>query len=135
IFHVTYTSDSTPSELWNEFGQWAGFDKVSEFRKKFRHHCRRIWTKINHAPEYNGPDVPECDGSDISECDGPEQDGPELLTPALVRFRGVQIYACYGNQVLLAMPSLFLLAMFGLGGGRAKPAMIDSDDEAVPFYD
>ncbi|CAG8849159.1 35562_t:CDS:2, partial [Racocetra persica] len=27
IFHATYTSDSTPSELWNKFGQWIGFDK------------------------------------------------------------------------------------------------------------
>ncbi|CAG8544564.1 10890_t:CDS:2, partial [Cetraspora pellucida] len=49
IFHATYTSDSTPSELWNKFGQWIGFDKVSNLRKKFRHHCHHIWTKINHA--------------------------------------------------------------------------------------
>ncbi|CAG8640829.1 3458_t:CDS:2, partial [Gigaspora rosea] len=49
IFHTTYTSDSTSSELWNEFGQWAGFFKVPDLRKKFHYHCCRIWTKINHA--------------------------------------------------------------------------------------
>ncbi|CAG8766942.1 2112_t:CDS:1, partial [Cetraspora pellucida] len=49
IFHATYTSDSTLSELENEFEQWAGFNKIPEFRKKFHYHCCRIWAKINHA--------------------------------------------------------------------------------------
>ncbi|CAG8467610.1 10952_t:CDS:2, partial [Gigaspora rosea] len=30
IFHATNTSDSTSSELWNEFGRWAGFYKAQK---------------------------------------------------------------------------------------------------------
>lgn len=49
IFRGADSSDLRSLELWKKFGQWAGFEKVSDFRKKYRHHCRRLWTKTKHA--------------------------------------------------------------------------------------
>ena len=51
IFQELDLSNSIPLELWGKFAQWAGFEKVHNFRKKFRHHCCRLWTKIKHAYE------------------------------------------------------------------------------------
>ncbi|CAG8498157.1 12633_t:CDS:2 [Acaulospora morrowiae] len=51
IFCKTNVSDSISRDLWNEFGRWAYFTRVPNFRKKFRHHCRRLWAKIRHAHE------------------------------------------------------------------------------------
>lgn len=51
IFHETDISDPVSPDLWNEFGQWANFKKISNFRKTFKHHCQRLWAKIKHAHE------------------------------------------------------------------------------------
>jgi len=42
IFRELDLSNSIPLELWGKFAQWAGFKKVHNYRKKFRHHCRRL---------------------------------------------------------------------------------------------
>ena len=51
IFRELDLSNSIPLELWEKFARWAGFEKSPNFRKKFRHHCRRLWTKTKHAYE------------------------------------------------------------------------------------
>nr|CAG8621626.1 8858_t:CDS:2 [Entrophospora candida] len=51
IFRESDVLDSISQDLWNEFGHWAYFTKVPNFRKKFRHHCRRLWAKTRHAHE------------------------------------------------------------------------------------
>jgi len=42
------SSNSTP-EQWKEFGLWAKFSKVPNFNKRFRLHCRHLWSNVIHA--------------------------------------------------------------------------------------
>ena len=38
---------SAREKLWEHFACWAYFFIGSNFRKQFRNHCRRLWSKIN----------------------------------------------------------------------------------------
>ncbi|CAG8582719.1 13236_t:CDS:2 [Gigaspora rosea] len=40
---------NSSSAVWREFGLWAYFPKIPDFNKCFHHHCRRLWSKVNHA--------------------------------------------------------------------------------------
>ncbi|CAG8567392.1 3766_t:CDS:2, partial [Acaulospora morrowiae] len=49
IFCETAPLDSTTSELWKKFEEWTGFEKVPNYKKKFKHYCHRLWTKTKYA--------------------------------------------------------------------------------------
>ncbi|RIB11970.1 hypothetical protein C2G38_2202061, partial [Gigaspora rosea] len=40
---------NSSSAVWREFGLWTYFPKIPDFNKCFHHHCRRLWSKVNHA--------------------------------------------------------------------------------------
>ncbi|CAG8819696.1 22696_t:CDS:1, partial [Gigaspora rosea] len=42
-------SSNSTSEQWKEFGLWANFSKVPNFNKRFRLHCRHLWSNVIHA--------------------------------------------------------------------------------------
>ncbi|RIB10419.1 hypothetical protein C2G38_2250790 [Gigaspora rosea] len=48
-FFSNNSSLNSSSAVWREFRLWTYFQKIPDFNKCFHHHCRRLWSKVNHA--------------------------------------------------------------------------------------
>jgi hypothetical protein len=45
-------NSSKRKQLWKQFALWACFSISSNFKLQFRHHCRRLWSKVNRIYQY-----------------------------------------------------------------------------------